>query len=98
VTTPVSNTILVATNEFAATSLFTAADADSDSIVQYDFWNSGTGGGRWLLNGNPLGIGQDNLGDMAKQSNQLTVWAVDAAVRAGPGGFPFTSPVVIPVG
>jgi hypothetical protein len=61
VTTPVSNTILVATNEFAATSLFTAADADSDSIVQYDFWNSGTGGGRWLLKGNPLGIGQDNL-------------------------------------
>jgi len=37
-------------------------------------------------------------GDMAKQSNQLTVWAVDAVVRAGPGGFPFTSPVVIPVG
>jgi hypothetical protein len=27
-----------------------------------------------------------DLGDMAKQSNQLTVWAIGAAVRAGSGG------------
>jgi VCBS repeat-containing protein len=62
VSTPVQSVVSGALNKtFAATSLFTAADADSDSIVQYDFWNSGTGGGRWLLNGNPLGIGQDNF-------------------------------------
>ena len=45
----------------SATSLFTASDADGDPIVQYDFWDSGSAGGTWLLNGNPLLLGMDNF-------------------------------------
>jgi hypothetical protein len=62
---------------FAATNLFTASDADFDSIVQYDLWNSGGGGGRWLLNGVPLGVGQENF-VTAAQLAQVTY-------RAGTG-------------
>jgi len=40
--------------------LFTVSDADHDAITQYDFWNTGTGGGRFLLAGTALGTGQDN--------------------------------------
>src|SRR5262249_59085672 len=31
-----------------------------DAIAQYDFWNSGTGGGHFLLNNQTLGANQDN--------------------------------------
>ncbi|MGN1285088.1 MAG: hypothetical protein ACI4XG_00615, partial [Bradyrhizobium sp.] len=34
----------------AASSLFTAADADSDAITQYAFWDTG-GNGHWVVNG-----------------------------------------------
>ena len=36
---------------FAATSLFTASDPDGDAITQYDFWDTGGGGGRFLVGG-----------------------------------------------
>jgi hypothetical protein len=36
---------------FAAGSLFTASDADGDAIATYAFWNSGTGGGHFMLGG-----------------------------------------------
>ena len=35
----------------AATSLFTASDPDGDGITQYDLRDTGTGGGRFLVNG-----------------------------------------------
>jgi hypothetical protein len=55
----------------SATSLFTASDADGDPIVQYDFWDSGSAGGTWLLNGNPLLLGMDNFVSAA-QLSQVT--------------------------
>jgi serralysin len=36
---------------FAASSLFTAVDPDGDPITNYAFWNSGVGGGHFVLNG-----------------------------------------------
>jgi hypothetical protein len=45
---------------FAASSLFTASDPDGDTITQYDFWDTGTGGGHFVLNGTALGANQDN--------------------------------------
>src|SRR5207237_7188506 len=36
---------------FAASSLFTASDADGQAITQYDFWDFGGGGGHFLVNG-----------------------------------------------
>jgi autotransporter-associated beta strand protein len=55
----------------SATSLFTATDADGDPIVQYDFWDNGSAGGTWLLNGNPLLLGTDNFVN-ASQLSQVT--------------------------
>ena len=36
-------------NSVAASTLFTASDADGDTIVQYDFWDNGAGGGHWFF-------------------------------------------------
>jgi hypothetical protein len=58
-------------NPVAASTLFTASDLDGDSIVQYDFWGSGTAGGHWLLNGNALPNSQDNF-IAAAQLSQVT--------------------------
>jgi hypothetical protein len=43
----------------AASTLFTATDQDGDAITQYDFWNTGAGGGRFLVNGVQQGTNQD---------------------------------------
>ena len=58
-------------NPVAASTLFTAGDQDGDSIIQYDFWGSGTAGGHWLLNNTALANGQDNFVDAA-QLSQVT--------------------------
>jgi hypothetical protein len=72
VANPTSNSVLAANGQtFAATSLFTASDADGDSLIQYDFWDTGSGGGRWQLNGNALGTNQDNVVNAA-QLSQVT--------------------------
>lgn len=63
--------------------LFSAADSDvGDIVTQYDVWNAGTGGGRLLLNGQPLGASRDNYvtaGQLAQLAYQTgsgtdTVW------------------------
>jgi hypothetical protein len=61
----------------AATSLFTAADADTDSIVQYDFYDTGQAGGHWLLNGTAQPDNQI-LSFSALQLSQITY-------QGGPG-------------
>jgi hypothetical protein len=43
-----------------ASGLFTAGDSGGGTIAQYDFWNSGSGGGHWALNGAAQGANQDN--------------------------------------
>jgi hypothetical protein len=40
---------------FAVSSLFVASDPFNDAITEYDFWNSGTGGGRFIINNQTLG-------------------------------------------
>jgi hypothetical protein len=60
VVTSVSNIKTTAGQTFAASSLFKASDPFGDAITQYDFWNTGTGGGHFLLNNQVLGANQDN--------------------------------------
>jgi hypothetical protein len=52
---------------FAASSLFTASDPDGDAITQYDFWDTGSGGGRFLVNG----VTQPTNGDIYVNASQL---------------------------
>src|SRR5262249_60544563 len=61
----------------AASSLFTATDPDGDAITGYSFWNTGAGGGRFLLNGVALGINQ-RIDITAAQLGQLTYQAGSA--------------------
>src|SRR5262249_34609592 len=60
VVTSVSNINTTAGQIFAASNLFTASDPFNDPIEQYDFWDTGSGGGHFLLNNQPLGTNQDN--------------------------------------
>jgi hypothetical protein len=70
VTTPLSNTILADTGQtYAASNLFSVNDADTDPPVQYDFWDTGSGGGRWMLNSTTTGnINTDNIVSAAQLS------------------------------
>jgi enterochelin esterase-like enzyme len=85
----VSNLIATHGQSFASSSLFTASDPDGDAIAQYDFWNSGTGGGHFLVNGQTLGAKQDNYVSSAQLaqttyqsgSGMDTLW-----VRVSDGG------------
>jgi hypothetical protein len=46
---PISSSVIGSSGQtFAATSLFTASDADGDTLTQFDFWDTGGGGGRWM--------------------------------------------------
>jgi hypothetical protein len=51
VVTSVSNINTIAGQTFVASNLFTASDPFGDAIEQYDFWDTGSGGGRFMLNG-----------------------------------------------
>jgi hypothetical protein len=62
VASPVSQNVTAAHNQsFAASSLFTASDPFGDAITTYDLWDSGTGGGHIVLNGQALAVNHDNL-------------------------------------
>src|SRR5207253_862856 len=79
VVTP-TRTNIVATNgqSFTAATLFTASDADGDAITQYDFWDTGGGGGHFLVNGASQPTNQDvyvtaaQLGQTTYQSGSGT--------------------------
>jgi hypothetical protein len=60
VVTSVSNIKTAAGQTFAASTLFTASDPFGDAIAGYDFWDTGSGGGHFLLNNQILGPNQDN--------------------------------------
>jgi hypothetical protein len=52
VVTPINSNIAANPGQvFAASSLFTASDPDGDAITQYEFWDTGGGGGHYLVNG-----------------------------------------------
>jgi hypothetical protein len=57
----VSNIKTTSGQTFAASSLFTASDPFGDPIAQYDFWDTGGGGGHFALNGRALGANQENI-------------------------------------
>ena len=46
---------------FTAAQLYSARDANGDGIAQVEFWDAGTGGGHFLLNGVAQGANQGNL-------------------------------------
>ena len=100
----VSNLIATHGQSFASSSLFTASDPDGDAIAQYDFWNAGTGGGHFLVNGQALGAKQDNYVSAAQlaQSTYVSGSGADTLwVRVSDGpqwspwsqGFTVTAPV-----
>jgi hypothetical protein len=66
-----SNVTAAHGQSFAAASLFTATDADGDTITKYAFWNSGTGGGHFVFNGVAQGTSQE-IDVSAAQLSQLT--------------------------
>ena len=77
VTTPNSNAVVgIMDGLLAASNLFTTSDADTDGITQYDFWDTGSGGGRWMLNGTALAPNQDNF----VQASQLAQVAYNVGV------------------
>jgi hypothetical protein len=67
----VSNVVTVAGQSFAASSLFTASDPFGDALTQYDFWDTGSGGGHFVLSGSALGANQDDVVTAAQEA-QLT--------------------------
>ncbi len=73
---------------FAASSLFTAKDADGDAITKYAFWDTGTGGGHFVLNGVAQGVSQE-IDVTAAQLSQLSYQSGSGAdtlwVRANDG-------------
>jgi hypothetical protein len=89
VVTSVSNIQTTAGQTFAASSLFTANDPFGDAIAQYDFWNTGAGGGHFLLNNQPLGANQDNYVSSAQlaQTTYVSGSGIDTLwVRVNEGG------------
>jgi hypothetical protein len=62
----------------AASSLFSATDADGDSMAQYQLWDSNPGGGRWLING----IGQLSNTAITITAGQLAQTSFQAGVNS----------------
>jgi hypothetical protein len=52
----------------AASGLFTASDPFGDAITEYDFWNTGMGGGYFSVNGQALGADHDNYVSAAQRA------------------------------
>ena len=100
----VSNITASHNQAFAGQSLFTYSDPIGAAATQYDVWNSGTGGGHFVLNGVTLASNKDNI-ITAAQLSQLsyvagsgtdTLWvkANDGSVwGAWSNGFTVTAPV-----
>ena len=75
VSTWYTNALVASTNQtFAASNLFTASDADTDGITQYDFWDTGAGGGHWFIGNASQGSNQEILVNAA-QLSQVTYHA-----------------------
>ena len=71
-----------------ASSLFSASDADGDTLTQFDFWNTGTGGGHFVLNGVAQGTNQSivvSASQLAQLSYQAGSGADTLWVRANDG-------------
>ena len=51
-----TDTTIVVGESVAAASLFSGSDADGDSSASYEFWDEGSGGGYFSLNGVQQGV------------------------------------------
>jgi hypothetical protein len=70
--TPTNSEIKSFANQnFAVSSLFSYSDPFGSPATQYDFWNTGGGGGHFVLNGTVLGANQHNI-ISATQLGQLS--------------------------
>jgi parallel beta-helix repeat protein len=87
-TVSVSDTTATHGQVLAASSLFSASDADGDTLTQFDFWNTGTGGGHFVLNGVAQGTNQSivvSASQLAQLSYQSGSGADTLWVRANDG-------------
>jgi hypothetical protein len=109
VVTSVSNINTIAGQTFVASNLFTASDPFGDAIEQYDFWDTGSGGGRFMLNGQALSTNQDNyvsVGQLAQTgyvsgSGTDTLWvrvSEDGQWSAWSQSFTVSDPTTIGAG
>ena len=72
----------------AASALFSVSDPDGDAITQYDFWDTGGGGGRFLVNGVAQPVNTDiivSASQLAQTSYQPGTGADTLWVRANDG-------------
>ncbi|GIQ78160.1 C2 family cysteine protease [Bradyrhizobium sp. RD5-C2] len=65
----VSNIVAPHGQSYAASSLFAYSDPFNSAATQYDVWDTGTGGGHFLLNGSALSANQDNYISAAQLSS-----------------------------
>ncbi|WP_375776072.1 C2 family cysteine protease [Bradyrhizobium sp. ma5] len=65
----VSNIVATHGQSYAVSSLFTYSDPFNSAATQYDVWDTGTGGGHFLLNGSALSANQDNYISAAQLSS-----------------------------
>ena len=72
-----SNTPVGRGATLAASSLFSVSDAEHDPIVQYDFWDTGTGGAHFVVNG----ASQGNNREVYVSAAQLA----QSVYQSGPG-------------
>ena len=77
-TVTASNVTASRGQSFAASSLFMARDADGDAITKYAFWDTGAGGGHFVLNGVAQGVSQE-IDVTAAQLSQLSYQSGTAA-------------------
>jgi hypothetical protein len=84
-----SNALVASTGQtFAASNLFSASDADTDGISQYDFWDTGAGGGHWFVNGVQQGSNQEivvNASQLAQVAYTAGTGTDSLFVRANDG-------------
>jgi hypothetical protein len=102
VATPVTASMSVARGQsLAAAGLFNVNDPENDRIVTYDFWNRGTGGAHFVVNGATQGSNRDvyvtaaQLAQATYQSGPGTDrsgFAPMTASSGGPGHKPSPSP------
>src|SRR5205085_2243852 len=77
-TVTTSNVTAAHGQSFAASSLFTARDADGDAISKFACWDAGSGGGHFVLNGVAQGVSQE-IDVTAAQLSQLSYQSGTAA-------------------
>src|SRR4029077_6054174 len=85
----VTSILTTAGQTFAASALFTTSDPFGDAIEQYDFWDTGAGGGHFAINGRPLAANQNNIVSASQlgQTGYVAGSGIDTLwVRVSEGG------------